>query len=348
MGKYKFYKKDILDNETIDSYLTRHTDIVDQIKRFEKDTSGIVELRHTLDVPKLREAVQDAYIKYGWHGFLISGYVDHNTINKTKRSPRYGGLSITYNPEYKQEIDPNCQTLGNVRYNLPPDMWAGPLGGQIFERVNIAGHNVRAEFYKKISANGPGAAWRYLFSEKIITEAEYDSKRDEYDSFEYNPKAVNQVGKNTYSDAMSFNKLSPACNQGYLGEVFNRIPRTLIRGRIVSMKHGSLHWHRDEHIHINFRINIPLYHDTSTIIKTESSRKVMHPDYMYSWDTGEPHCVERVHDKVMKRENIVFGISPWFDWNDEDHSWESNEYYGEIHPMDMLHQGLLVDFINNM
>lgn len=345
MSKYKFYKQDIPDNETIDSYLIRNTDIEDQCSRFRRDTSGIIELQHNLNVDLLREAVQEAYDLYGWHGFLISGYIDdENVVGREKRSDRYGGLSITYNPDYKQNIDENCQTLGNVRYNLPYDMWAGPLGGQIFERVNIAGHDIRAEFYNKVSSRGPGAAWRYLFAEKIITEDEFNSKRDEFDNLPYNDKAVNQVGKNTYSDAMSFNKLSPACNQGYLGEIFNSIPRTLVRGRIVTMKHGNLHWHRDEHIYINFRINIPLYLDTSTIIKTKTSRMVMHPGYMYSWDTGEPHCVERVREDVQKRVNIVFGISPWFDWNEEDQSWESNQYYGEVHPIDMLHEGFLVDF----
>ena len=54
--------------------------------------------------------------------------------------------------------------------------------------------------------------------------------------------------------------------------------------------------------------------------------------------------VERVREDVQKRVNIVFGISPWFDWNEEDQSWESNQYYGEVHPIDMLHEGFLVDF----
>ena len=71
----------------------------------------------------------------------------------------------------------------------------------------------------------------------------------------------------------------------------------------------------------------------------------MHPGYMYHFDTGEPHAVIRKKGEISKRINIILGVSPWFDWNDEDQSWEQNEFYGKIHPVEMFHEGLLVDFV---
>jgi hypothetical protein len=32
----------------------------------------------------------------------------------------------------------------------------------------------------------------------------------------------------------------------------------------------------------------------------------------------------------------VLGFCPWFDYNAEEDSWTSNEFYGEMHPIDML------------
>ena len=71
----------------------------------------------------------------------------------------------------------------------------------------------------------------------------------------------------------------------------------------------------------------------------------MHPGYMYHFDTGQPHAVLRKIDHPQKRVNIILGISPWFDFNEDDQSWVSNEFYGKIHPINMFKDGLLVDFV---
>jgi hypothetical protein len=37
--------------------------------------------------------------------------------------------------------------------------------------------------------------------------------------------------------------------------------------------------------------------------------------------------------------HLVLGISPWFDYIEEEDCWISNEFYGEMHPHDMLTAG---------
>ena len=51
------------------------------------------------------------------------------------------------------------------------------------------------------------------------------------------------------------------------------------------------------------------------------------------------------NDEKYKRINVILGVCPWFDFIEEEQAWVSNEYYGKIHPVEMFHEGLLVDFV---
>jgi hypothetical protein len=42
---------------------------------------------------------------------------------------------------------------------------------------------------------------------------------------------------------------------------------------------------------------------------------------------------------------VILGFNPWFDWVAEEQAWVSNEYYGKIHPLDMLTEGLILPTI---
>lgn len=338
---YKFYVKDIPDAMTVDSYIRERTDIARVIDSMNYKYPDILEVPHTLDMDKLRQSVDEAYDKHGWWGFLIANFGEG--FNGPERSPRLGGLSVTYNPNYWQDLPIECQTLGNRKFNLPPNLYAGKFGNQIFERVNIS--NVRSDFFTRINNYGAGVAWKFLYDSNIVTSEEYFKYKEDFEKWEYNPKAKNQTGKNTYSDALSFNKLTPACTEGYLGDVFSMVKRTICRGRIVEMKWGDLHWHRDEDYYTNFRINFPLYYDPSTKIATDKVQMYMKEGFMYHFDTGNPHAVVRVSEAKYRRVNIILGVSPWFDYNEQEDCWISNQYYGEMHPVDMFLSGHIVDFI---
>jgi hypothetical protein len=47
----------------------------------------------------------------------------------------------------------------------------------------------------------------------------------------------------------------------------------------------------------------------------------------------------------VDRLHLVYGVSPWFDYNREEQIWESNEFYGEVHPFEMLAQGYVSDLL---
>jgi len=48
------------------------------------------------------------------------------------------------------------------------------------------------------------------------------------------------------------------------------------------------------------------------------------------------------NDDKTDRIFIVLGFNPWFNWLPEEQAWESNDFYGKMHPLDMLIDGLIL------
>jgi hypothetical protein len=163
--------------------------------------------------------------------------------------------------------------------------------------------------------------------------------------------------KNSYTDGMSFNRHTPLAGFGAIGDLTRSFSRTLIRSRISTLKAGrresmrfDFGWHNDELVFVNLRVNVPVVSspDYAIQIITEQSEETfkveefsLTPGKAYAYDTSKNHrpfckklCAE---DRV----NMIYGVSPWFDFDPEARTWVSNEYYGEVHPFDMLRQGLV-------
>jgi hypothetical protein len=58
----------------------------------------------------------------------------------------------------------------------------------------------------------------------------------------------------------------------------------------------------------------------------------------YSWNTELPHRVFADGQPAVDRVHIVLGFSPWFDWDEAQRCWRANEQFGRVHPFDMLDQ----------
>ena len=85
--------------------------------------------------------------------------------------------------------------------------------------------------------------------------------------------------------------------------------------------------------------------DHNTKVATDKVQMHMKEGYMYHFDTGNPHAVVRVSEAKYRRVNIILGVSPWFDYDEQEDCWISNQFYGEMHPVDMFLNGHIVDFI---
>lgn len=158
--------------------------------------------------------------------------------------------------------------------------------------------------------------------------------------------------KNTYLDTLGFRRRTPASTVGYLGEFLDSFKLSLTRGR-MSVIHAdkfndpselkTYGWHHDESIFENLRLNVPMITDSIFKFQMKDGRPYhLEIGKSYSWDTGSMHRVfaDQIADKI--RAHLVIGISPWFDYDPTDDSWNINEYYGKVHPFDMLVSGSVV------
>lgn len=165
--------------------------------------------------------------------------------------------------------------------------------------------------------------------------------------FFYNQTEHLTVKKNTYFDTYSFRKISPAIT-GELLNLMKEFKFSPIRSRIAIVDANfynektveKVGWHRDERVFENLRINIPITVDPDCLFQMENQDpELLEYGNMYTWDTNLPHRVFAKAKKDFQRVNLVLGFSPWFDYIEEDDAWITNDFFGKVHPIDMLIDG---------
>jgi hypothetical protein len=166
--------------------------------------------------------------------------------------------------------------------------------------------------------------------------------------------------KNTYFDTYGFRLPTPAAQAGALGEFLARCGLSLVRSRLSVLRGAApavgvfrFGWHRDEPVYENLRINIPLRSDRSYRLQLESkldqpderstslSAHYLAPGKAYTFDTHRPHRVYPARVSTLDRVHLVLGFSPWFRYDREADAWEPNEFYGRVHPFDIVRSGAL-------
>jgi hypothetical protein len=276
--KYKFYVKDIPDPYPIWKWIQNNTNISKHIQYLKPsvDSSNLLTLTHGFNIPDIIDSTLDAVDKYGFKGWRSS-------LGEEKQ---YGGLSLTFNPEYAEDCDPNQQTLGTDK-NLPTQFFYGQA--QNFSTV-----------------------------------------------------------RNTYFDSLGFRKLSPCVLNTGLKDIINGFKRSIIRSRIgiINSQYVSdemrprFLWHRDETVFENLRINVPIKTNETFMFEIEGQKPThLKLGNLYSWDTNISHRVFPTTTEPSARIHLVFGFCPWFDYLPDDDAYVSNEFYGEVHPFDMLVNG---------
>lgn len=168
--------------------------------------------------------------------------------------------------------------------------------------------------------------------------------------FFYGKTSNHSLLKNSYFDSYSFNTKTPFMEHQYLGEFSHRFKRTQIRSRCSTInpefmdqsKPPAKGWHRDEEIFENIRVNIPITSYPTYFFEIQGTEKThLNVGSAYSFDSNIPHSVFTTEFVPVTRTNLVLGFSPWFDYNQEDNSWEINEFWGK-HPFDMLVDGDII------
>lgn len=278
----KFLIQDIPDQYPVFQYMTAKTNLKAHLIKSKFDATDLIDLSHRVDLDALKENVLNLCDNTPPQGWLSSQGRDNS----------YTGISLVYNPNLKEEIDPNYQTLGTA-------------------------YNNRDEFFWNSTSKVPHL-------------------------------------KNSYFDTYSFRHVCPAVS-GALRDLISQFKTTLIRSRIgiVEAKHTNMSnvaeqgWHKDESVFENLRINIPITTDQDCLFQIQGKDAVHLPyGHMYTWDTNIPHRVFANAVKPATRIHIVLGFSPWFTYNSADDSWNTNEFFGKKHPIDMLIDGDLCSLIS--
>jgi hypothetical protein len=164
--------------------------------------------------------------------------------------------------------------------------------------------------------------------------------------------------KNTYFDTYGFRVHTPAARTGALGEFLSQCSLSLVRSRL-SVLYGTdedlvpfdIGWHRDESVFENLRINVPLETVSSYKLQIEHESDKPSEDSgtmsthhlaagsAYTFDTHLPHRVFASARSQVRRVHLVLGFSPWLSYNPRDEAWEPNEFYGRVHPFDIVRSG---------
>jgi len=170
--------------------------------------------------------------------------------------------------------------------------------------------------------------------------------------FFWNATENYKVLKHSYFDTYGFRKRTPASTEGYLGEFIDSFRFPLIRSRVGVLRGENLDpndkeyqekegWHRDEPVFENLRINIPLQTDPSYVFQMEGEEPYhLEVGKAYTWDTNRPHRVFARAPSSRIRIHLVLGFSPWFDYSAKTDTWFPNDFFGKIHPLDMVAEGL--------
>lgn len=155
-----------------------------------------------------------------------------------------------------------------------------------------------------------------------------------------------------YDDVLShkFLELSPQAH--FMDQIFSHFKRTLTRCSLTTIcaendrePLSQFLWHRDESPFLSTRVLIPITTFPEFVYEISDSDKFEGRVYnlavgnMYTWDTSKLHRMFNFRPSRNKRISLLLGVSPWFDYIQEEDAWVSNDFYGRKHPFDMFMDG---------
>ena len=287
---------------------------------FDKTQTRHAQLSHYFNIKSINPSCSEEYIKipidlpwqdlendvplafkeFGWYGMV------HRMHSDWTRSRIYGGLGLTYNPDYVFDLPKHAQGLGqprSIKLDMDTNIWLDSITKYNYDKHK--GSNVVSGLNTYDDPLG-------------LREPTDVTKFRSFPSI--------------------FEKLKRPIFQGRLAEI-----RAKEYGHLANPENQELNWHTDEQNEIVSRLLIPLcYSDDYYIEFKESGNRIyFEPGYAYHWNTYKIHrWAFNYHKAIKNRTCMVLGWSPWLDFDGE--TWTVNEYCNKIHAMDMILNGLVI------
>ena len=230
-------------------------------------------VRIPLDIPwkEMSDDVQRAYDKFGWYGMV------HRKSVQWKRSVLYGGLGLTYNPDYAFDVDRHAQGLGQPRSNeeLSVEQWVDQTTSKKYEPT------------RRVTKN--------TYNDALGLRYRNDVTR--FRSFK------------TFFDMIKFNMF-----QGRIAEIR---PHNVSHAEYEQNKDFIWHVDEKNELVTRLLIPLVYSDDYYIEFKESGNRIYFEPGYAYHWNTRMVHrWGYDYHPKIQDRTCIVLGVGPWLSYED--------------------------------
>lgn len=363
MTKIVVYKKDVPENRPCHVYIENQLGLVNTMKSLTPRYSGKYLLKFKLDwdFEKVLADIWSATYKHKWWGWVNKNAesilreedklkLDYEGSDFIKRGSYYGGWSIKSNPTYCQAygITPEAAGMGE----LP-----SPISWFLFSAVGSDHYRDLEESNQMLMLTRTAVQYGYramidkLAEMKIIPEEKIKTLSI--------PEPIRRSihkEKNSYFDTWSYTEWTDAAIDSGIHDLLGNTTCQVLRSR-VAWQRGAFRnyrvkpsendkytWHSDEHMVHNLRINIPIKTSAAFGLEIKDQSPVLLEErHAYTWDSNIVHRQIQVdNSSTDDRINMIIGFNPWFDWDQEQQAWVSNEFYGKIHPLDMALEGLII------
>jgi len=372
MNRIKIYKEEVPINRPCHVYIENNYNLIGLMNNLTPRYSGrnLLQMKIDIDIDNLYKGIKLATYENKWWGWINKNrYTIKKENQKTikrfydgsdflNRSSYYGGWSIKCNPVYseRQCLTPESAGMGELPSPISWFLFSS-LGADLYRTIEesqqliVLTRLAVEKGYKHVLVR--------LVETGLITEEQaYTVKLPKEEKLsEYHQE------KDSYFDTWSYTDWTSASKMSGVKELAESANCQLLRSRVAWLR-GAFRdyritdkryeeendrwtWHSDEPVCHNSRIIIPIQTTDAYAMEIKPNEpKVLKTGYAYTWDTNIVHRQIQI-DNTDKTDRIyvVLGFNPWFNWLPNEQAWESNEFFGKVHPLDMIIDGHILPSI---
>ena len=368
MSRIKIYKEEVPINRPAHVWIENNYKLIDQMNKLtpKHDGKQLTRMKLDFDTDELLLGIKKSTLKHKWWGWINKNTdterSEHDKITRygegrdfLNRGSYYGGWSIKSNPIYCASHGLTSESAGMGELPSPISWFIfSALGGDIFKKLEQS--QLLLPLTRTAVEQGYRQVLQTLVQHELITaeQAENIKVPPEEKLSPYHKE------KDSYYDTWSFTNWTDAATESGVRKLAESANCQLLRSR-VAWQRGAFRdyrikdknyeqgndkwtWHSDEPIVHNTRVIIPVQTTSAYAMEiADNGPRIPEKGYAYTWDTNIVHRQIQIDNTdTSDRIYVILGFNPWFNWLPEEQAWESNDFYGKMHPLDMMLEGLIL------